>query len=758
MNSGRILCGLGLSLGLLGGVGMGDVQRFPAQAQTASQGYVLLQKGWVNDAIAAFQQALKQNPQSLEARLGLAIAYQRAGKDSEAWESYRLVLQQDPKNRTALAAVGVLGGYRSEWQATGIEALSTLLELTPNDLGVRAQRALLLGYQGRFAESLADYDQVLKANPQPEMILGAAQIYTYSGDYQTGLSLFGQYLTLKRTLPDGAVTAYALALRESGQVEQAIQLLQTRLQSYAKLDYIGIDLRTNLAIAYQMNGQSAQALEILAPLRDKPEARLPLARALSEMGRQEENTVLYQEAIALYRQVLQQSSPPPANLVLEAADVMSETLADQAEALRLYEQLLQSQPNNLSLRVKQLVLAGRLNRISDNELTQQLQAIGQSLPTSLVEQKILAQTLGKLNPPHPGLRSTYETLIQAGVDVPFLHYRLAQIHLQEGNLEAAQQSIETYRTTRSGSQDLAVELLVAEIERRQGKLAASADRYTALLAKSPKRSIYDGALRGLAGIRQAQGRFQEAIEIYDQLLARNPADSRAQLGKINAAYQGKLISLSEAETQLETWLQAHPGETPPELFTLLSNLPADAKREELYKRLIALSPRNLGIQGRLLQVIAKRNLAEARSRVEELIAANPNDITPYFIKAELEQSLGNLRQASDAYQAILRRDPNNVAALSGLGGIRFQQKRFKEATALYRRVLTLLPNDWETRRILAELTAAQDYPMTALRQFQALEKERSSQGNPDLAMQERIERLQVDILKRRGFQPPWEQY
>jgi predicted Zn-dependent protease len=40
----------------------------------------LLNQGLVNDAIAAFQQALRSNPNSLEAKLGLAQAYQKAGR------------------------------------------------------------------------------------------------------------------------------------------------------------------------------------------------------------------------------------------------------------------------------------------------------------------------------------------------------------------------------------------------------------------------------------------------------------------------------------------------------------------------------------------------------------------------------------------------------------------------------------------------------------------------------------------------------
>ncbi|NEP27919.1 hypothetical protein, partial [Moorena sp. SIO3I6] len=63
------------------------------------------------------------------------------------------------------------------------------------------------------------------------------------------------------------------------------------------------------------------------------------------------------------------------------------------------------------------------------------------------------------------------------------------------------------------------------------------------------------------------------------------------------------------------------------------------------------------------------------------------------------------------------------------------------------------------RKNLAELSVAQDFPFTALQRFEGLnfeEKESTGTANPKL--DNRILRLEVDILKRRGFQPYWERY
>ncbi|UBF24695.1 tetratricopeptide repeat protein [Kovacikia minuta CCNUW1] len=744
-----------LTLASLGGVAA-QAQPVPA---AVSEGYALLKRGWVNDAIAAFQQALRQNPKSLDARLGLALAYQRAGQDANAWQTYQQVLAQDPNNRTALTAVGVLGSYRPEWQAEGIAALTTLLQLTPKDTNARAQRALLLGYQGLFGESLADYQLLLQNNPTPEVILGAAQVYTYSGNYTQALTLFDRYRATGRSLPDNAITAYALTLQETGQAAQAVQILEAQLKQRKSLDERSIELRAALARAYQANGQSEAALTVLEPLRGQPKATLARARALSAIARKEGNSQRYQEAIDLYRQALNQTPNPSPGLITEVADVLSEQAATQSEALQLYQQLAQQQPNDQSLIVKRLILSNQLGQLSRTELRQQLQTILQSLPVGVAERQAIAIALIRLDPPDPELLSLYQTLVQSDVDVPFLHFRIAQMQIQKGDLASAKQALAAYRATPTGSQDLATELLLAEIERRESNLEASAQRYEAIIARNPPSAVLQNALFGLANIRRSQGRLEEVVRIYTDLLTRNPQDARAQIGLINLNYQLKRISTVEAEAKLEEWLNTHsPLEPYPELFSLVGALPPDPNREQLYTTLLALDPNNIAVERRLIQVIALRDPAEARRRVDQVLARDRTRIDSYFVQGELAQALGDFELANQAYQTILQQQPDNVDALSALAGVRFQQKRYQEAEVLYRRVLVLRPNDLETQRILADLYLAQDRPTAAFQQLRQIQQIQIANGTQDAAIAERIQDIQLNFLRRRGFQPSWERY
>jgi Tfp pilus assembly protein PilF len=174
---------------------------------------------------------------------------------------------------------------------------------------------------------------------------------------------------------------------------------------------------------------------------------------------------------------------------------------------------------------------------------------------------------------------------------------------------------------------------------------------------------------------------------------------------------------------------------------------------------LAIEPDNVAIQLRRLQVIAQRDPATAKEEVAKLIARNPNNIGAYFVQGELATALKDYELAIASYQEILKREPNNAGALLALGGVRFTQQKFAEARSIYQRVLEIEPKNLLARTNLAELNVADDQRFTAIEQFKGLNAEQQAQTgatNPEL--DNRIQRLEVDILKRRGFQPPWERY
>ncbi len=746
---GQSLLTLVLVLGVdlaLGGTAL--AQRSPL----TNQGYALLERGWVNDAIAAFQAALSRQPTSTEARLGLAIAYQRAGRDADAWRAYQAVLEVNPENVIALTALGELGAYRPEWQTGGIAALTQLLEQNAEDTVARSQRALLYGYQGCFTEALADYDLLLAKNPAPATLLEAAQIYAFSGDYAGSLALFNRY---RQTgpFPLAALPTYALALQESGQAGNAIALLEPELRDASQVDALSLSLRTGLATAYAANGQTAEALELLELLVGQATARLPLARAYSAIGRRQLDPDLFEQSTMLYQQALADTPSPSYGLRVEVADVLSEWPDTAVLALDMLVQLSQENPAVASLAVKSHLLAYRLGTESASAVAEQLLPLVTPVPASKPEQRAIATALIGIDAPDPALLPVYET-VAATVDAPLLTYRIAQTYLSQGNLAAARDALERYQAMVTGQTDWGTALLVADLERQLGNLEASALRYEAVIAAQPGATVTADALRGLTFVRTLQGQPEDALPVYKAAIEAAPDDPTLPLGYALLAYRTGQITTAAATETLAGWLTSQTLDNPPpELFELVGVLPADGQRASLYQTLLALHPDDLWLQWRTIQLLGLTDPTQAQTELDGLMTTHPDDLTVYFWQGELAQQQGNLPLAAAAYQQVLDRNPENLGALSALAGVQFQAGNLPVARALYSQVLALEPNYWEAWYAIAELNIADDQKLSALDLLQQIPPEAIP-----VNLEQRTQDVEFDLLRRRGFQPSWERY
>jgi tetratricopeptide (TPR) repeat protein len=157
-------------------------------------GQEYLSKGWGDAAIDAFKEAIRRNPQSAPAHLGLAQSYQKNGLLEKAWDSYQQVVQLEPTNALALREIGTFGEYRPEWQNAGITALDQLLTQVPQDTAALTQRALLLGFQGKFETAWADYSQLDPTQMSLKTLLKAGETAGFSGRSTIAVTFYDRAL------------------------------------------------------------------------------------------------------------------------------------------------------------------------------------------------------------------------------------------------------------------------------------------------------------------------------------------------------------------------------------------------------------------------------------------------------------------------------------------------------------------------------------------------------------------------------------
>jgi cellulose synthase operon protein C len=749
----------------------------PALAQSASvqEGNALVEQGLVNQAIPILEAAVRQNPQSVEARLGLAKAYLKAGSylnNEAAFRTFNEALGIDPNNKEALYYVGLMGEYKFEWRDEGIGALNKLIEQEPNNMKARSQRALLNGYLGNLKAAIADYDVVIPTNPEPKVQLAAAQSYTFAAEYDKALDLFTRYAATGGTIEQYAAIAYGIVLRETGDPTRSVQILEKALADTPKLDGVAIRARAALAVSYAQLDQMDQAMAVLTPLDGRFDSRMILARTYHQINEGIDSNEIQNEVIGIYYKVLDAPLPPEYKsptperknfylttaIAREMADVLSAIPPERPLARDLYVQLVKQLPDDRILPVSLAIVERQLGLTSRSELKARIQPYVLPIPDSNYDRRLLAQALVRLDAPDPSLLPFYQPLVDAQVDEPLLWFRIAQMQIQDNNLAAAKAAIQQYQATQAGQRDpYGSLLLLAEIDRRENNLDGSIAKYEQIIA-APRvdRSIRSGALQALAGIYRIKGQLPEAIALYDQIIARYPDDLAKPLGRASLAYQARQITEAEAEAVLNQWLSTRPvNDTPLELYSLVAALPADARKEELYNRLLSAAPESVPIRLRLLQVVAMRDPEGAKAQLADLIARDPDNLGSYFIQGEFAQDLGDLDLASDAYETILARSANNTDALAALGGVRFQQGQYSEAADLYTEVLKLEPGNQIAQTAIVELDAAQGNRLEAIDRIEAIQEDANE---PDPRLERRRQRIESDFLQQRGFQPPWERY
>jgi tetratricopeptide (TPR) repeat protein len=724
------------------------------------QGYSLLSEGRVDDAIAAFQRQLRQDPNDLEALQGLGIAYRRAGRTEDALATYQQVLALDPNNLLALSTIGLLGEFRPEWQPIGIDALTRLLEQDPSLVDARAQRAKLFYYQGLYSQALADYAIVLPQTADPAILGPAAEAHTFSGDYPTGLALFDRYRVAGGQLGGDRTIAYAQALRESGQIDLAIQLLNQELQRHPNFDTQHIRLRGALASTYAAKRQFQPALELIQPLQGRMDSRLTLARALHAIGDYSQQTGYRQEAANLYLNVLNIGPNLTPGVLREASYVLGNLPEHQAQALQLVQQLQQVLPSDSALTLQQQILQYELGSLNRANFVQQIESAFPSLPADAYQVRVMGQVLSRVAPPLPELLPLYQSLVTRGATEAFLHYRIAQIYLQQGRLAEARTALNTYASTPAGQRDAeTTQLLLADIERREGNLAQSAQRYQSLVNTTQSPAIRRGARQGLAAVYATQGSYQQALATYDQLIAENPQEFSYRLGQTALAYQAGLMTEAQATAILNQGLQQYgAASAPQELITLATALPPSRDRAEIYRTLLTADPGNAQLQLRSLQVLAETNPTQAQAQVAQLIAANPNNLDWYFVQGEIAQQVGDDDLARQSYATVLQRQPNNQDALLSLAGLEFEVGNYDRAVNLYQQALAIDRQNSTARTSLAALNAVQGRPLEAIHQLQAWQQDQYAQGIADPQVARQIQQIQETLLLQRGIQPPWERF
>ncbi len=116
--------------------------------------------GDLADARQSYQFALKQNPKSLEAKLGLARLDQLAGRLEEAEKGFRAALDSRPSDPLALNALGQFYASQKEW-IKALPLLEQAADAAPHEIIFRYHLALAMAQSGDIQGAFPHFQQAV---------------------------------------------------------------------------------------------------------------------------------------------------------------------------------------------------------------------------------------------------------------------------------------------------------------------------------------------------------------------------------------------------------------------------------------------------------------------------------------------------------------------------------------------------------------------------------------------------------------------
>lgn len=233
---------------------------------------------------------------------------------------------------------------------------------------------------------------------------------------------------------------------------------------------------------------------------------------------------------------------------------------------------------------------------------------------------------------------------------------------------------------------------------------------TPAYSATPQQPRDDAALHRLAALGYVGGsvaRSDAAAEPFAPT-GENPHE---YVGAISDALRAHRLFLdrqyAQAEVGLRRAIEALPR-APTLRLELAKALTQQGKSLEAiaeYDRLLEAAPEKVETRKLLLMALGRthqwRRVLVEGARVLE---SRPEDSGSHALVATAHAALGDVGAAEQRYTIALEHDPQNVAALYGLGNVLMQQQRYAEAADCFRRAVTLNP---KFERARAALEAAE---------------------------------------------------
>jgi tetratricopeptide (TPR) repeat protein len=326
--------------------------------------------------------------------------------------------------------------------------------------------------------------------------------------------------------------------------------------------------------------------------------------------------------------------------------------------------------------------------------------------------------------------------------------RLARLDLREGRREPARQRLAALLEREPGNAAalvLQAEILDADGKRDEalGRLQAAvsanpslAEAQFALGRAYVVRNDRDRAMQAftqtlrlnpravsaqveLSRLELSGGRADSSIQFAEQALKNAPRNPDAQLALVRALIASRNVRRAEIELQVLT--QYFPEHAAVQTQAgILAGLKGDrVGADRLLTRALELDPNNIEALSALVSLdLAQKNNDAATGRVEARLARTPKDPAVLLLGAGAYARVGDSKRAEQLLRTTIEVDAENVQAYDLLGRLYLSQQRLDEALAEFDALSKRHPRPVQALTLAGVILEAQKKPEEARKRYQ----------------------------------------
>ena len=219
-----------------------------AANEKLAQAQELLERGLSDEALAAFEAAMAENPDLTEAQIGAASIYEDRGDLTAAKQRYEKAAETDPGNFTAHYKLGLMQQLLGDIR-TAIRTYLRAVAIDPDNFSVHRDLAAAYLQLGRPREALPYAERAVQLDATSQQAWSnLAATYSLIGRHDDAVNTYRQAAELGE-LADPVLLGLADAHIKLGNFQRAINTLQTLVRrspsstAYERMGYAKYKLR-----------------------------------------------------------------------------------------------------------------------------------------------------------------------------------------------------------------------------------------------------------------------------------------------------------------------------------------------------------------------------------------------------------------------------------------------------------------------------------------------------------------------------------